>query len=101
MGSTAAMLRFAQEDASESYIVATEHGILHKMQALMPQKQFIPAPGIEDNTCACSECAFMKMNTLQKLHDCMQFESPEILLDSSLARKALIPIQRMFDITAN
>lgn len=101
VGSTAAMLRFAQEDASQSYIVATEHGILHKMQALMPQKQFIPAPGIEDNTCACSECAFMKMNTLQKLHDCMEFETPEIVLDSSLAEKALLPMKRMFEITAN
>ena len=100
IGSTAAMLKFTAEDDSEKYIVATEHGILHKMQTQRPNKQFIPAPGMEDNTCACSECAYMKMNTLQKLHDCMLYESPEIILDDSLTERALAPMERMFEITA-
>lgn len=99
IGSTAALVKFAEEDDSQTYIVATEHGILHKMAAKLPHKKLIPAPGVEDNTCACSECAFMKVNTLQKLHDCMLNENPEIILDSDLIKKALLPIQRMFEIT--
>ena len=99
IGSTAALLRFATEDDAETYIVATEHGILYKMQRLLPHKKFIPAPGVEDNTCACSECAFMKMNTLRKLYDCMEKDTPEILLDESVAKRALLPMERMFEIT--
>lgn len=100
IGSTAALLKYAQEDEATAFIVATEHGILHKMQRALPRKLLIPAPGVEDNTCACSECAFMKMNTLQKLHDCMLYESPEIILDKQLIKEALLPIERMFEITA-
>lgn len=99
IGSTAALLKFAEEDESLSYIVATEHGILHKMQRALPHKKLIPAPGLEDNTCACSECAFMKMNTLQKLHDCLAFENPEIILEESLLKSALLPIERMFELS--
>ena len=100
IGSTAALLKFAEEDSAQSFIVATEHGILHKMSRALPHKKLIPAPGVEDNTCACSECAFMKMNPLQKLHDCMANESPEIILEDSLMKTALQPIERMFEITA-
>ncbi len=99
VGSTAALLKFAQEDDAQTYIVATEHGILHKMAQNLPQKKLIPAPSAEDNTCACSECAFMKVNTLQKLHDCLKYGYPEITLERDTMKKALLPIERMFEIT--
>lgn len=100
IGSTAALLQFAHADPALSFIVATEYGILHKMARALPHKEFIPAPGIEDNSCACSECAFMKMNTLKKLHDCLQREDPEIILEETLIKSALRPMKRMFAMTA-
>ena len=99
IGSTAALLRFAQEDQAQSFIVATEHGILHKMQELMPEKTFIPAPALEDNTCACSECAFMKVNTLEKSRNCLRDDQPEILLPDSIMKEALKPLNRMFELS--
>lgn len=99
VGSTAALLKYAEEDEAPAYIVATEHGIIHEMLQRLPYKRFIPAPSTEDNTCACSECAFMKVNTLQKLHDCMKTGSPEIRLETEVIQKALLPIQRMFEVT--
>lgn len=101
VGSTAALLKYAEEDDAPAYIVATEHGILHEMAQRLPHKRLIPAPSTEDNTCACSECAFMKVNTLQKLHDCMLAGSPEIYLEKEIMQKALVPIERMFEITNN
>jgi len=98
IGSTAGLLRFVQEDASMSYIVATEAGILHEMQKRCPQKTFIPAP-VEDDTCACSECAFMKLNTLEKLHRCLVEETPEVQMDSQLMDAARLPIERMFKLS--
>src|SRR6056300_1995130 len=98
VGSTAGLLRYVQEDASSSYIVATEAGILHEMQNRCPQKTFIPAP-VEDDTCACSECAFMKLNTLEKLYNCMLYELPEITLDSKLMEQARRPIERMLKLS--
>jgi len=98
VGSTAGLLRYVQEDASSSYIVATEAGILHEMQKRCPQKTFIPAP-VEDDTCACSECAFMKLNTLEKLYNCMLYELPEITLDSKLMEQARRPIERMLKLS--
>jgi quinolinate synthase len=97
IGSTAGLLKFVQEDAADTYIVGTEVGILHEMQKLLPHKTFIPAP-VEDETCACSECGFMKLNTLQKLYLCLKNEKPEIQLDSELIKKALLPIQRMLSL---
>lgn len=94
IGSTSALLQFVQSDSAKSFIVATEAGILHEMQKKCPDKIFIPAP-VEDDTCACSECAFMKMNTLEKLHRCLKNESPEIILPISLLNKAKKPIERM------
>ncbi len=94
IGSTSALLQFVQSDSAKSFIVATEAGILHEMQKKCPDKIFIPAP-VEDDTCACSECAFMKMNTLVKLHRCLKNESPEIILPISLLNKAKKPIERM------
>jgi quinolinate synthase len=90
-------LNFVQEDDADEYIVATEAGILHEMQKRAPNKTFIPAP-VEDDTCACSECAFMKLNTLEKLYLCLEHELPEILLDEELMIKARLPIERMLEL---
>ena len=97
VGSTAGLLRFVQEDYSTSYIVATEAGILHEMRKCCPNKTFLPAP-VEDDTCACSECAFMKLNTLEKLYNCILHELPEIQLDDKLMRKARKPIEEMLNL---
>ena len=98
VGSTSGLLNYIQKDNSSEFIVATEAGILHEMQKKAPHKTFIPAP-VEDETCACSECAFMKLNTLEKLYLCLEHELPEILLDENLMRKARLPIERMLELS--
>lgn len=95
IGSTSGMLNHVKNSPNDTFIVATEAGILHQMQLDNPTKTLIPAPSKEDNTCACSECAFMKVNTLEKLYQCLQDESPEVHLDNEIIEKALFPIQRM------
>ena len=95
IGSTSGMLNHVKNSTNDTFIVATEAGILHQMQLDNPTKTLIPAPSKEDNTCACSECAFMKVNTLEKLYQCLQDESPEVLLGNEIIEKALIPFQRM------
>jgi quinolinate synthase len=100
VGSTTGMIKFVKQDSNNSYIIATEAGILHQMQKEVPHKTLIAAPAHEDNTCACSECAFMKMNTLQKLYLCLKHEQPEILVPEDIRLKALVPLQRMFEISA-
>lgn len=99
IGSTAGMINYVQESKSNKFIVATEAGILYKMQQKVPEKTLIPAPSHEDNTCACSECAFMKVNTLQKLYDCLVNESPEINVPIEIQEKALLPIERMLQLS--
>jgi quinolinate synthase len=99
VGSTAGMINFVKTDSNSKYIVATEAGILHKMQQEVPNKVLIPAPSKEDTTCACSECGFMKMNTLQKVYDCLLNESPEISIPENIRIKALKPILRMLEIS--
>lgn len=99
VGSTAGMINYVKESNSHKFIVATEAGILYKMQQQVPEKILIPAPSHEDNTCACSECAFMKMNTLQKLYDCLLSESPEIHIQKNIQKKALLPINRMLQLS--
>ena len=99
IGSTAGMINFVKTDSNSKYIVATEAGILHKMQQEVPNKVLIPAPSKEDTTCACSECGFMKMNTLQKVYDCLLNESPEISIPENIRIKALKPILRMLEIS--
>ena len=94
VGSTSGLLNFVQNDKSDTFIVATEAGILHEMQKCCPNKTFIPAP-VEDDTCACSECAFMKLNTMEKLYLCLKNEEPAIRLDEDLMEKARRPIERM------
>ena len=98
IGSTSGLLAFVQKDKAKEYIVATEAGILYEMQKRCPKKTFIPAP-VEDDTCACSECAYMKLNTLEKLHRCLLNESPEVKMDKKLMDRARIPIERMFELS--
>ena len=95
IGSTSGMLNHVKTSSNDTFIVATEAGILHQMQIDNPTKTLLPAPSKEDNTCACSECAFMKINTLEKLYQCLKDESPEVHLDKEIIKKALLPIQRM------
>ena len=101
VGSTTGMINYVKKNDGEKYIVATEAGILHAMQKEVPGKILIPAPSHEDNTCACSECGFMKKNTLEKLLACMINEEPVIEIEESLRLKALLPIQRMLEISKN
>lgn len=97
IGSTTQLLKYSQQDSSKEYIVATETGILHQMQKSSPDKTFIPAP--PDNSCACNDCPHMKLNTLEKLYLCMEFENPEILMDEYLRLASKIPIERMLKIS--
>ncbi len=98
VGSTAALLNYAINSDAKEFIVATESGILHEMKKKCSDKIFIPAPP-EDSTCACNDCNYMKLNTLEKLYNCLKYEQPVIEVDSEIAEKARIPIQRMLDIS--
>ena len=98
IGSTSGMINYVKTAPENKFIVATENGIVHKMRQEVPHKILIPAPSKEDNTCACSECAFMKINTLDKLYNCLLEESPEVLLEEAIINKAQQPIQRMLQI---
>ncbi len=99
VGSTSSILKFATQSDNSQFIVATEAGILHQMQRENPDKEFIPAPP-EDSTCACNECFYMKMNTLEKLYLCLKIERPEIFVDEETRIKAVKPIERMLEISA-
>ncbi len=101
VGSTAGMINYVKKHQDQKFIVATEAGILYKMQQEVPHTELIPAPAKEDNTCACSECAFMKVNTLQKLYDCLKNESPQIEVSKKIREKALVPINRMLALSEN
>ncbi|MBK5194193.1 MAG: quinolinate synthase NadA [Flavobacteriaceae bacterium] len=95
IGSTSQMMNYIVNSPSDTFIVATEVGILHQLKKKIPNKTLIPAPSHEDNTCACSECAFMKVNTIEKLYLCLRDELPEITIDETLRKKALLPIEKM------
>lgn len=99
IGSTSGMINFIKHSTASTFIIATEVGILNKLSTEAPDKVLIPAPSKEDNTCACSECAFMRVNTLKKLRDCLLYETPEITLDSSLIKAAAKPLERMFELS--
>ena len=99
VGSTAALLKYAVNSDKQRFIVATEAGILHEMQKKCPQKTFIPAP-TNDSTCGCNECNFMRLNTLEKLYNCLKYEFPEVTVDPEVAREAVKPIKRMLEISA-
>jgi len=99
IGSTSGMVNYVKTHPKGKFIVATEAGILHKMRQVVPNAELIPAPTEEDNSCACSECAYMKVNTLEKLYNCLYTESPEIEVSKEIRKKALIPIQRMLELS--
>lgn len=99
VGSTAVLLKTAAEaPAGTEFIVVTESGILHQMRKLCPDKTFIPAPPL-DSTCGCNDCSFMKLNTLQKLADCLEKMAPQVEVDPVIAEKARRPIERMLELS--
>lgn len=98
IGSTQALLNFTIQSDSTKFLVATEAGILHEMQKKNPDKIFIPVPP-NDSTCACNDCNFMKLNTLEKLYRCMKDETPEIIIDEDIRVKAVKPILRMLELS--
>ncbi|CAN5824192.1 quinolinate synthase NadA [soil metagenome] len=97
VGSTTGLLKYSQQSSSKEFIVVTETGILHQMQKSSPDKTFIPAP--PNNSCACNDCPHMKLNTLEKLYLCMEYEQPEIIMDEELRLAAKKPIERMLEIS--
>ena len=99
VGSKAALLKHTIKSPKTQFIVATESGVIHEMRKQSPNKEFIPAPP-NDSTCACNECNFMRLNTMEKLYNCLKNETPEILVDPEVQQKAILPIRRMLDISA-
>ena len=99
VGSTAVLLKYAIENPATEFIVATESGILHEMQLRCPEKTFIPAPP-NDSTCGCNDCSYMKLNTLEKLYNCLRYEMPEVKVDAELMESARRPIERMLELSA-
>ncbi len=97
IGSTTQLLNFTAQSDAQSFIVATETGILHQMQKKSPNKTFIPAP--PDNSCACNDCPHMKLNTLEKLYLCMKHELPEVTMDEELRKQAEKPILKMLELS--
>lgn len=98
VGSTAALLKHTIRSGKKQFIVATESGVIHEMQKKSPDKEFIPAPP-NDSTCACNECSFMRLNTMEKLYNCLKYEIPEIFVDETVRQKAIKPIRRMLEIS--
>ncbi|MEA1873090.1 MAG: quinolinate synthase NadA [Bacteroidota bacterium] len=98
VGSTSALLKYSAKDDAKTYIVATENGIIHQMKKLSPDKEFIPAPP-KDSTRGCNDCNFMKLNSMEKLYNCLKYELPEVTLDESLRKKAEKPIRKMLEIS--
>jgi quinolinate synthase len=97
VGSTSALLNFTKENPASEFIVATEEGIIYQMHKASPLKKFIPAP--PNANCACNECPYMKLNTMEKLYLCMKDGKPEITLDEEIRLKALKPMQRMLEMS--
>lgn len=101
IGSTKALLEFTKTSSAERFIIVTESGILHEMQKVCPDKEFIPVPPetTESIGCHCNECEYMRLNTLEKLYACLKDEAPEIEVDAQIAKKAVLPIQRMLEMS--
>lgn len=97
IGSTTSLLKYTSDQPDDTFIVVTESGIIHQMESRSPEKTFIPAP--PENTCACNECPHMKLNTLEKLYLCMEYELPEVIIEEDLTEKALKPLKRMLDLS--
>ncbi len=98
IGSTTGLLKYTIQSPENEFIVATESGILHQMYKSSPHKTFIPAP--PNNSCACNDCPYMKLNTLEKVYNCLKYDQPEIILSEELLHKAKRPIERMLEISA-
>ncbi|MEX8549291.1 MAG: quinolinate synthase NadA [Mucilaginibacter sp.] len=98
IGSTTGLLNYTINNPAKEFIVATESGILHQMKRDNPTKTFIPAP--PNNSCACNDCPHMRRNTLEKLYLCMKNEQPEIFVPEHIIEKAVVPIERMLEISA-
>jgi len=98
IASTTGLLNYVSLSRVDKFIVATESGILHKMRVNNPNKLFVPAPP-NDSTCACNECGFMRLNTLEKLYDCLKYEIPEIIIDREIIEKAAKPINKMLELS--
>jgi quinolinate synthase len=99
IGSTSGLLNFSKKDAAQEFIVVTESGIIHQMEKASPDKKFYAAPNT--GTCACNDCPHMKLNTLEKLYISLKYETPEIDVPEPLRSQALMPIQRMLEISAS
>jgi len=97
VGSTSGLLKYVQQSNAKEFIVATEAGIIHQMQKACPEKLFIPAP--PEESCACNQCPYMKLNTMEKLYLCMKNRSPEIVMSDDLIRRATVPIRRMLEMS--
>jgi quinolinate synthase len=97
IGSTTSILEYARKSSAASFIVVTEPGIIHQMKKAAPDKTFIPAPG--EGGCACNNCPFMRLNTLEKVYLCMRNRGPEITIDEDLRKRCLVPLQRMLDLS--
>ncbi len=100
LGSTAQLVNFTRHDPGKTYIVATEPGVIHEMERYNPDKTYVPAPPLEMNKCACSECEYMKMITLKKIYNTLKYELPEIKLEEKILEKAIVPVKRMLEITS-
>ena len=101
-GSTAVMLKYAQQSDATEFIVATESGILHELQRSCPDKQFYPVPPeITEGSvgCSCNECEYMKLNTLEKIYNTLKYEWPEVIVEEDIAREAVKPIKRMLEVS--
>lgn len=99
IGSTTALLNYSKRSPEKEFIVVTETGILHQMQKNNPEKTFIPAP--PNNACACNNCPYMKLNTLEKIYVALKFEQPELLMETELLEKARKPILKMLELSAS
>ncbi|OAV73117.1 Quinolinate synthase A [Bacteroidales bacterium Barb6] len=99
VGSTAALISYTMRSDKQQFIVATESGVIHDMRKKSPDKLFIPAPP-NDSTCACNECNFMRLNTMEKLYNCLKNEAPEICVDKTISDKAVTPVKRMLELSA-
>lgn len=98
VGSTTALLNYVEKSPKDRFIVATEAGILHKMKLAVPNKNLIPAPANEENSCACSECPYMKMNTLEKLYNALFYELPEIFIPEEIQENARLALTNMLNL---
>ena len=98
IGSTQALLNYATESNDTTFLIATESGIIHEMQKRNPNKTFIPIPPV-DSTCGCNNCQYMRLNTLEKIYECLKNETPEIIVDETIRTKAVKPILKMLEMS--